>query len=103
MTSPRPTASIAPSAAPPHAILIWCDHNRIYIQLPSTHGPCVLDYSRDSRGISNVLSLMHTRHAKEGAGQPYVKPPFIKQDPRFTPNQRETVRELLRRKGIVGR
>lgn len=101
--SAKPTAQIAPSAAPAHAILIWCDLSRIYIQLPSINGPCVLDYTRDAKGLGNVLDLMRSRHQTETAGAPYAKPPWTKQDPRFTPVQRETVRELLRRKGIVGR
>lgn len=101
----RPTASITPSAAPDYAIQIWCDMTRIYIQLPSQHGPCVLDYPRDAHGLSNVLALMKTRHVNEGAGAPYTAPalPTIPRDPRFTPVQRDRVRDLLRRKGIIGR
>lgn len=96
-------AQIAPSAAPNWAISIWCDMHRIYIQLPSTHGPCVLDYPRDAHGLSDILNLMRTRHRTEGAGEPFLKPPSpIKRDPRFTPVQRDGVRELLRRKGIIG-
>lgn len=101
----RPTATIAASAAPPHAILIWCDLSRVFIQLPSQHGPCVLDYPRDVKGVMEVLSLMKERHVVESAGAPYHKPalPLKPRDPRFTPNQRDVVAELLRRKGIVGR
>lgn len=100
----KPTAEIAPSAAPPHALLIWCDLNRIYIQMPSQNGPCVIDYPRDSHALSDILRLMKDRHAAEGAGD-YILPtsPLTKRDERFTPKQRDTVAELLRRKGITGR
>ena len=97
-------AQIAPSAAPDYAIQIWCDHLRIYIQLPSHNGPCVLDYPRDAHGLSDVLALMKSRHAVEGAGGPYLQPPpAIKRDSRFTPVQRDGVRDLLRKKGVIGR
>lgn len=101
----KPTAEIAPSAAPDWAIQIWCDLTRIYIQLPSTHGPCVLDYPRDAHGLSDVLNLMRTRHKVEGAEAIYHAPtlPTIKRDPRFTPKQRDVVRDLLRKRGIIGR
>jgi len=97
------TAFAAPSAAPAWAISIWCDLTRIYIQLPSTHGPCVLDYPRDSHGLSDVLNLMKTHHVVEGHGAVYHQPaPLITRDKRFTPVQRDMVADLLRRKGITG-
>lgn len=99
--SKRPTAEIAPSAAPPHAILVWCDLVSIFVQFPSIHGPCVLSYPRDTKGLSDVLKLMATRHATEGAGQPYYAPiRSVSRDPRFAPKQRDVVAELMRKKGI---
>lgn len=107
---PKPTVEIAPSAAPPHALLIWCDLTRIFVQMPSMHGPCVIDYPRDAHGVSDVLNLMKERHAIEYAGAIYHKPALphsLKsvptRDPRFDNKQRTVVAELLRRKGITGR
>jgi hypothetical protein len=98
------TAQIAVSAAPDWAIQIWCDLTHIYIQLPSQNGPCVLEYPRDSHALSDILNLMKSRHAVEGASGPYLAPPpAIKRDARFTPVQRDGVRDLLRRKGIIGK
>jgi hypothetical protein len=92
----------AGSAAPPWAILIWCDLTRIFIQLPSTHGPCVLDYPRDSHGISDVLNLMKSRHFTEGMGEIYHTPlnPLRKQAVPLSPNSQDKLRDFLRRKGI---
>lgn len=105
----KPTVEVAPSAAPPHALLIWCDLTRIYVQMPSMHGPCVIDYPRDAHSISDILNLMKSRHATEYAGAAYVKPErphSLKsvpvRDPRFDNRQRTVVAELLRRKGITG-
>lgn len=96
------TAEIAKSAAPDWALSVWCDLRNIYVQLPSQHGPCVITYPRDSRGLSLVLDLMKSRHDTEGYGQVYlVPPPPIKRDDRFSPNQRDLVRDVMRKAGIA--
>lgn len=97
------SATAAASATPHWAIMLWCDQHRIYVQLPSQNGPCVLDYTRDAKGLSEVLALMKTRHRNEGAEAAYVAPPIpVKPRVPLTPNSRDVVRDLLRRKGILG-
>lgn len=97
------TAEIAPSAAPDWAVLVWCDLRSIYMQFPSQNGPCVVTFSRDSIGMSKALDLLRTRHTTEGYGQTYLAPPPpIKRDARFSPAQRDIVREILRKRGIIG-
>lgn len=95
------TATAATVAAPPWAITIWCDLTHIYIQLPSTHGPCVIDYPRDAYGLGQVLTLMRDRHVREGAAS-YQVPvnPLHRPALMLSPNSRDVVRDLLRRKGI---
>jgi hypothetical protein len=99
------TDTVAAVAAPSWAISIWCDLNRIYIQLPGTHGPCVLDYPRDAHGLSDVLNLMRTRHATEGMGTPYSAPLNTLRGGQvpLSANSREVVRDLLRKKGVLSR
>lgn len=95
------TAEIAHSAAPDWALSVWCDLRSIYVQLPSQHGPCVITYTRDSRGLSQVLDLMRTRHECEGYGKVYlVPPPSIKRDARFSPKLQDLARETMRKAGI---
>lgn len=95
---------IAPSAAPDWAVLTWCDLRSVYMQFPSQNGPCVVTFARDSLGLAKALDLLKTRHTTEGHGQTYLAPPPpIKRDARFTPVQRDIVREILRKRGIVGR
>lgn len=102
MSAAKPEC-VATSAAPDWAIQIWCDMHQIYIQLPSAQGPVVLNYPRDAHGLSDVLNLMKSRHKTEGHETPYhAPPPTIKRDARFTPVQRDFVRDLLRKKGIIG-
>lgn len=94
------SAEHAKTAAPDWALSVWCDLRSIYVQLPSQHGPCVITYTRDSRGLSLVLDLMKSRHATEGYGQVFlVPPPPIKRDSRFSPNQRDLVRDVMRKAG----
>jgi hypothetical protein len=96
------TAQITTVDIPPFAITIWCDLRSIYVTLPSHNGPCVVTFPRDSRGLSEVLRLMASRHEAE-SGTPYLAPPPVaKPTVNLTELQRATARSLLRRKGVLG-
>ncbi len=98
------TAELAASAAPDYAVQLWCDLRSLYMQFPSQNGPCVVAFSRDSLGLAKALDLLRSRHATEGAGTPYTSPPSsVKRDARFSPQQRDIVRDMLRKRGIIGR
>lgn len=89
-------------AVPPFAITLWCDLRSIYVTLPSHNGPCVVTFPRDSRGLSEVLRLMASRHEAE-SGAPYIAPPpKVKPTVVLTELQLATARSLLRRKGVLG-
>jgi hypothetical protein len=97
------TATSASTAAPAYAVLLWCDIRTIYVQFPSQNGPCVVSFPRDSGGLSKALDLLKSRHAVEGAGEAYVAPPLpFKPSVAISPNSRDVVREMLRKKGILG-
>jgi hypothetical protein len=97
------TATAAATAAPAYAVLLWCDLRTIYVQFPAQNGPCVVSFPRDSGGLSKALDLLKSRHAVEGAGAVYTQPaPPFKPSVAISPNSRDVVREMLRRKGILG-
>lgn len=97
---------IAHTAAPSWALLIWCDIRNIYVQFGSQNGPVVLTYPRNSIGLSAALNILASHHATEGAGAPYSPPPLAIQgskvrDARFTENQRQGVRDILKKAGVI--
>lgn len=98
---------IAASAAPDWASLVWCDLRNIYIQLPGPDGkPCVISYPRTAVGLSAALGIFITRHEKEGvAGAIFntsTTKPTVARDPRFSQDQREGVRDILKKAGVIG-
>ena len=96
------TATSADTASPDWAVLTWCDLRTIYMQFPSTHGPCVISFPRDSIGLAKALDLLKTRHATEGHGQPYTLPPApFRPSSSATAPQRLSAREILRKRGII--
>jgi hypothetical protein len=96
------TAHLADTAAPDYAVQCWCDLRSIYFQFPSTHGPCVISFPRDSIGLAKALDLLKSRHATEGHGTPYVAPPIpYAKSPNVTQEQRASARDILRKKGII--
>jgi hypothetical protein len=98
------TAELALTAAPDYAVQLWCDLRSIYMQFPSQNGPCIVSFARNTMGLAKALDLLRSRHATEGAGTPYTSPPPpIKRDSRFSPKQQDIVRDVLRRRGILGR
>lgn len=54
------SATVAPSAAPENAILVWADQRYIYAELPvpPTADPCVLSFNRSSIGLSKMVNLI---------------------------------------------
>lgn len=59
-----PTDIPAPSAAPPNALTMWSDGLRIYVELKSPKGPCILTYDLTNGGLSSALALLHTHRTK---------------------------------------
>ena len=39
------TATLAPTAAPAYAVLMWMDDRNIYAELPSPNGPVVISFN----------------------------------------------------------
>lgn len=92
------TATLAHSAAPDYAVLLWCDHHSLFLQFPSQNGPCVITFPRDSTGLAKALDLLRSRHTNEGAGVAYLSPPSPdKRDERFSSNLRDLARDIIRK------
>ena len=98
----------AQSARPPWARMVWSDATAIYVEVPDAAGgaPYILKYEHSDGGLSKALSLL--RNAHERADRTNYSTP--KDDPRiktksfdFTQEQRQSARDILRRRGIVGK
>ena len=77
-------ATLAGSAAPPHAVLIWTSGRDILIEIPgsATCPPCVLRFPLHESGLSKALALFNKSHL-DFAGQQLTKPlHHIQSDPR---------------------
>lgn len=71
------TSTVAPSAAPPHAIKVWADRRNVYAEIPSLHQPCVIAFPLSSGGLSKVLAILGAKHQEDMAGVPYLRPAVI--------------------------
>jgi hypothetical protein len=88
------------SAAPPNAILVWCDGVNIFAEFPGPQGlPVVVRYPLTTTGLASVLSLIRTRtfdtHDRE-----YT--PSRVPIPGTTHAQYENAKVILRRLGVLG-
>lgn len=55
-------ATLAPSAAPPNSLLVWCDAHYIYVELPTAAPlgqPHIMTYPRNGRGFAELLALLY--------------------------------------------
>lgn len=98
------TASVAPSAAPPHAVKVWADHMNIYAEIPSLHQPCVLAFPLSSGGLSKVLSILGAKHQEDTAGVPYLRSAVIAKaliKDGITQNELSAAREVLLTLGMI--
>lgn len=99
------TATIAPSAAPPHAIRTWVDPNNLFFELPSLNGPCVLSFPRTAAGFTAALAVLFVRHEVEAGGQIYHRPlttaSQLADKDGITPAQRQQARDLLKQLKII--
>lgn len=98
-------AHLAPTAAPPSALRIWCDARYIYVELPRSPRsgpslpPCIMTFSRDSAGLSKALALVFGHADNSGS-----MPENFRAAPRKlvgTPTQHAQAEALLRQKGII--
>lgn len=88
------------SAAPPRAILTWCDGLSLYAEFPGPGGlPVVIRYPLTTSGLASALSLVRTR-TFDTHDRAYTPP-----EPTNRPGtsaQRENARVILRRMGVIG-
>lgn len=96
-------ATVAHSAAPPYAVLVWADERNIYAQLPSVNGPYVTCFPRSEGGLAATLHHLGAMHCEAGA-EPYLRPEvpsreLIKQG--LNQNDRDAALMVLKKLGVV--
>ena len=69
------TATIAPSAAPPHAIPCWVDNHALYFELQGVNGPTVVSFRRYE--LSKALAILFTKFETETHGEAYIRPVHV--------------------------
>lgn len=69
------TATIAPSAAPAHAIKAWVDNHSLYFELQGANGPAVVAFKRYE--LSKALGILFTKFETETHGEAYIRPPVV--------------------------
>ena len=91
--------SLAASAAPPNALLIWADATDLYAEFHSKIGPVVIRYPLTTKGLSMALGLIRER--KPDCLDRAYKPvePFNQPG---TVTQRENCRAVLKQLGVIG-
>jgi len=102
------SATIAPRAAPSHAMLCWLDDSYIYVELPTTFGqPYVEKFELCDNGLHKALNLLRNRYMElPSAMKNYtIPPPPIStkngKPPIQTDAQRDHALSVLRKLGIV--
>jgi hypothetical protein len=93
------STSLAASAAPPRALLIWADDTDLYAEFHSRNGPVIIKYPLTTRGLSMALGLVRERKP-DGLDKAY-KPPEPFNQP-GTATQRENCRAVLKQLGVIG-
>ncbi len=92
------SASFAPSGSPSTALMVWSDDRYIYAELPQsspTAPPCILSFSRNSAGLSKLLSLILSRT------ETVATSPTRTRVLSGTPLQHASAEALLRKRGII--
>lgn len=97
------TATLAPTAAPAYAVLMWMDDRNIYAELPSPNGPVVISFSITAGGLNKALDLLRGRHRVEGHDEHYTRPlnPFVKPATALAADEDAIVRNILKRQGML--
>jgi hypothetical protein len=98
------SATVAQSAAPLNAILVWCDDNNVYAEVPSLNQPAVLAFPISEGGLSKCLALLGARYSLEGHGETYSRPVVVPKKllaDGITPLDMASASETLRRLGML--
>lgn len=97
------TASSASSARPPSATIAWATRDSLFCEIPCKDGPpYICKYPLTPSGLQAALNALldkpdHTSAKPEAKPHPKVRRPAIT----FTDDQRASVRNLLKAKGIT--
>lgn len=98
------TATSAPSAAPPYAVPFWVDGNYLFCELPSTNGPCVFRFTRDSIGLAKAFATVFSAYLPDTHGEIYSAPQCPSSIPDkngITDRQRQDARDILRKLKVI--
>jgi hypothetical protein len=92
------------SAAPPHAVKVWCDDHSVFAEVPSIHGPCVVAFPLSEGGLSRCLALLGAKHTADVSGAPYLRPAVIAKAlmrDGITQRELDAAREALLELGMI--
>jgi hypothetical protein len=98
-------SEVARTARPASAAIAWVQGDRLFVELPTKTGvPYVVAYKRTLEGLTAALNILIDKSdalppapAKTQVAHPAVR----KVGPTFTEDQRESVRAILKAKGIL--
>ena len=97
-------AQIAKSAAPPTAILLWCDGLFLYAEIPGDP-PYIHSESICEAGLWKMLNLLRQKAPEHAIGSARKVDTFVPKQPAAkvvaTEEQRASAREVLRKVGLL--
>lgn len=93
--------TLAPSAAPTCAAKVWADASNLYLEFPCPPGgtPHIVKLPLAEQGLSKGLSLLKKQATVPNGTTRLVEP--VKAKPVYSDQQRQTVRDILRKKGML--
>lgn len=68
-------ATVAPSAAPAHALRCWVDNHSLFFELQGVNGPYVCEFKRYE--LSRAVAILFTKFETETHGEAYLRPAFV--------------------------
>lgn len=96
------TASALTTARPPAAAIAWATRDAIFVEIPCKGGPpLIVRYHKTVDGLQQALNIIIDNHEPThrtiSADHPAIKRPKAT----FTEAQREGVREMLKKLGVI--
>ena len=98
-------SQVALTARPPFAAIAWVQGDRLFVELPTKTGvPYICSYKRTLEGLTAALNILieNSDALPPSPRTADAKHPAVRRvGPTFTEDQRESVRAILKAKGIL--
>lgn len=100
------SATVASTARPISAAIAWVQNDRLFVELPTKSGvPYVCSYKRTLEGLTAALNILIENSdalpPSPAPTEPTPHPAVRRVAPVFTEDQRESVRMILKGRGIL--